>query len=198
MMQPTPLRPDEQVAGGFLYVTLGGEQRELRVLPMAASRKWKQTLADAVRTVIGQVGVSEHAGDVADLLASQSEVMMDLIIAYDADGTLPDREWIDAHATDTECYLALKRVTAATYPFGPEVLRIVPDLLPLLADSLSRGVATGMVAISSLRSTSSAPRSTAGPAPTSTPTSPTSSSRSTSTKRPSAASGKRSRTSSAR
>lgn len=193
MMQPVPLRPDEQVAGGFLYVTLGGQSYELRVLPMAASRKWKQSLADAIRGVVTDVAPSEHVGDVADLLADQAEVMMDLIIAYDTEGTLPEREWIDSHATDRECYESLKRVTAATYPFAPEVLRIVPDLLPLLADSLSRGVATAMVAISSLRSTSSAPPNTDGPRPTSTPTSPTSSSRSTSKKPPSASSKPRSR-----
>ena len=174
MMEPTPLRPDEQVAGGFLYVTLGGEQRELRVLPMAQSRQWKQQLADAVRKVVTEIGVTEHAGDVADLIADQADAMLDLLIAYDVDSKLPDREWLDSHATDTECYVALKRVTAATYPFAPAVLRIVPDLMPLLADSLTRGIATGMVAISSLRSTSSARPSTAGAARTSTPTSPTS------------------------
>lgn len=186
MMQPVPLRPDEQVAGGFLHVVLGGQTYELRVLPMAAARKWKAALADAVRKVVTDIAPVQQVDDVAELLAGQAEVMMDLIIAYDVDGTLPEREWIDNHATDRECYESLKRVTAATYPFAPEVLRIVPDLLPLLADSLSRGIATGMVAISSLRSTSSVPPSTAGARPTSTPTSPTSSSPSTSRKPPSA------------
>ena len=31
MMTPTPLRPDEQVAGGYLVMSLGGQSFELRV-----------------------------------------------------------------------------------------------------------------------------------------------------------------------
>jgi hypothetical protein len=178
MMEPTPLRPDEQVAGGFLVVSLGGKPHQLAVLNMAANRKWTAHLAEVMREVLGNVGPIESADQVADLLAKQAETMMDLLIAYDAagDSVLPDREWIDTHATDTECYQAMKRVTAAAYPFGPDLLRIVPELIPSLAASLSKGVAAGMIAIASSRAMSSSPRSTAGAQPISSPTSPTSSS----------------------
>lgn len=176
--------------GGFLYVTLGSEPYELAVLSMRENRRWTAHLADTVRTVLGKVEPMETADQVADVLASQSEVMMDLLIAYDAAGSkvLPDREWIDTHATDRECYEGMKRVTAAAYPFGPDLLRIVPQFLPMLLEAVKQGsmAATLMLAGSS-RSTSSSPPSTAGRPPTSKRRSLTSKSPSTPTGRRSAA-----------
>lgn len=198
MIAPTPLRPDEQVAGGFLVVTLGGQSFDLPVLPIAANRRWTAHLAETIRGTLGDVGPVSSADQVANLLAKQAETMMDLLRSYDEFGAeafgkpqvLAEREWIDTHATDTECYEAMKRVTAAAYPFGPDLLRIVPELVPMLLSSLTKGVAAATVAMVSSRSTSSSRRSTAGPGASSKPTSPTSSSRSTSRKPRSAASTK--------
>ena len=186
MMEPTPLRPDDQVAGGFIAMRLGGQSYEVRVLSMAANRRWTTHLAEQIKAKLGNLEPIESADQVAQLLADQAETMMDLLISYDRMGAvgskkaLPDRKWIDTHATDTECYEAMKRVTAAAYPFGPDLLRIVPELMPMLMQSLSRGVAAATIAMASSRSMSSSPTSTAsGPPVTSKPVSPTSSSPST-------------------
>ena len=178
MSDPTPLRPDEQVAGGFLYVTLGGQDYRLAVLSIRANREWTALLARDIRTKLGAVGPLVSADQVAEELAKSAETMMDLLIAYDAAGdkVLPDREWIDTHATDTECYTAMKRVTAAAYPFAPDLLRIVPEFIPLLMQSIQNGVAVGTVAIAaSSRSTKRSAPSTAGRRATSKSSSPTSS-----------------------
>ena len=53
MMEPTPLRPDEQVAGGFLVLRLGGESFTAKVLPMALSRKWLETAKSAFVDIKG-------------------------------------------------------------------------------------------------------------------------------------------------
>lgn len=196
MMEPTPLRPDEQVAGGFLVMSLGGKSYEVAVLSMSANRQWTAHLAETIRDVLGTVEPIDSADQVAELMAKQATTMMDLLIAYDAAGSkvLPDRDWIDTHATDTECYEAMKRVTAAAYPFGPDLLRIVPELVPMLMQSLSKGVAAATIAMASSRSTNGSRPSTAGPLASSKPTSPTSSSRSTSRKPRSGAARKPSRT----
>lgn len=193
MIEPTPLRPDDQVAGGFLAMSLGGQSFDVKVLPMAANRKWTAHLAETVQAVLGKNETMTTAEDVAQLVARQAETMMDLLIAYDeaGDKVLPDREWIDTHATDTDCYEALKRVTAAAYPFGPDLLRIAPQVMPLLMQAASRGVA--MAAMARSRSMSSSRPSTAGPRTSSKPTSPTSSSPSTPKPPRSAARRKRSR-----
>ena len=182
MMTPTPLRPDEQVAGGFIGMSLGGQSFVVKVLPMSLSRKW---LVDA-KAAIGRLkGSAEHLDsfeDVADFIAGQSEAMMDLLIAYDAlgDKALPEREWIDTNATDGEVYDGWKRVTAATSPLAQEALRIVPDLVPILVEAFREAVTTGtagaMVAIHSPRHTSGSPPSTDGAPTSSKATSPTSSS----------------------
>lgn len=185
MPEPTPLRPDEQVAGGFVAMRLGGKSFNVKALPMALNRKWTSHLADTMRDVLGHIEPIESADQVARLLAQQATTMMDLLIAYDdlGDKVLPEREWIDTTATDTECYEAMKRVTAAAYPFAPDLLRIVPELVPTLIEGLTpavaKGAAAATIAMASWRSTSGSRPSTAGPLPTSKPTSPTSSLRST-------------------
>lgn len=186
MMEPTPLRPDEQVVGGFLVLRLGGQDFEVKVLPMALSRKW---LAEAKAVVTKMKGTSAELlsfEDVADFLAAQSEAMMDLLLSYDALGNkaLPEREWVDTNATDTECYEGWKRVTAATSPLAQEALRIVPDLLPVLIQAFQKAVSTGtaaaVVAMASSSSTKPSLPSTASPRqPTSKLASRTSSSPST-------------------
>jgi hypothetical protein len=189
MMEPTPLRPDDQVAGGFIVMRLGGQSFEVKVLPIAQSRRW---LADAKTAIVAMKGTAEGLEsfeDVADFIAGQSVAMMDLLISYDRIGVvnggkkaLPDRRWIDTHATDGEVYDAWKRVTAATSPLAQEALRIVPDLVPVLIEAfktaVSRGTAAAVIALSS--STKPTQPSTASePRPTSRRASPTSSSRST-------------------
>ena len=198
MMNPIPLRPDKQVAGGFIAMRLGGQPFEVKVLPMALSRKWLAEAKAAVERMKGTAGDLGSFEDVADFIAGQSEAMMDLLIAYDAlgDKVLPVREWIDSNATDTECYEGWKKVTAATAPLAQEALRIVPDLMPVLIDAFRRavekGTAAAVIAISSPKSTSGSRPSTAGAPASSKPTSPTSSSPSTPRKPRSAAARKRS------
>jgi hypothetical protein len=186
MMEPTPLRPDDQVAGGFLVLRLGGQDFEVKVLPMALSRRWLSDAKSAVSKMKGTAEGLESFEDVADFIVGQSEAMMDLLLSYDALGNkaLPEREWIDTHATDTECYEGWKRVTAATSPLAREVLRIVPDLMPVLIDAfrkaVSKGTAAALIAMSSSKSTKPSPPSTDAEAPpTSKRGSPTSSSPST-------------------
>ena len=53
MMEPTPLRPDEQVAGGFLVLRLGRDSFNVKVLPMRDSRKWLETAKGAIRSMRG-------------------------------------------------------------------------------------------------------------------------------------------------
>jgi hypothetical protein len=184
MMEPTPLRPDDQVAGGFIVMRLGGQSFEVKVLPIALSRKWLGDAKNAVTAMKGTAEGLESFEDVADFIAGQSVAMMDLLLAYDALGnkSLPEREWIDTTATDGEVYDAWKRVTAATSPLAQEALRIVPDLVPVLIEAfktaVSKGTAAAVIALSN--STKPIQPSTASePQPTSKPASPTSSSRST-------------------
>ena len=193
MMQPTPLRPDDQVAGGFIAMPLGGQPFTLKVLPMVHSRQWLAQLQEMVAGMRGTAGELATFEDVVGFVAGQSVVMMDSLLAYDAlgDKALPEREWIDNNATDGEVYEFWKRVTAATAPLAQEGLRIFPTLVPELIEAfrkaVSHGTTTGMIALTSLRPTSSSRRNTVlAHRRQSKPDSPTSSSSSTPAKRRSA------------
>ena len=197
MMDPTPLRPDEQVAGGFIAMPLGGQSHSVKVLPMALSRKWLASAKEQIGSLRGTADMLDSFEDIADFIAGQSEMMLDLLIAYDelGDKVLPDREWLDAHATDRECYDGWKRVTAATSPLAEEALRIVPDLIPILIEAFRKAVSVGTaraVAIHLSRPTNGSQPSTAGAPTTSSPTSPTSSSPSSAKSSRNGASAKRS------
>lgn len=166
--RPTASRPDEQIAAGIIPVELGGQGWSLSVLPIRANREWTALFAQALQAAASDFGGLASVDQFATALASKAEAMMDLLIAYDAIGAkaleqstvLPEREWIDTHATDRECYEALKAVCAAAFPTGPDFLRIAPQLMPAILDALSRGVGMGIAGLSRL--TSSQPRSTAG------------------------------------
>ena len=178
--------------GSFVPITLGGKEFSLRELPRRANREWQAHLTSEVRKAMAASGPLETADEVIQALADSAELMMDLLISYDAAGkawpghtpVLPDREWIDTTATDRECYEAIKKVTGAAYPFGADVLRIVPELRPMILQAVSKGVAAAAIAMAatSSRSTSSARPSTGGDRSTSKLKSPTRSSSPTSTK----------------
>jgi hypothetical protein len=186
MMDPTPLRPPSEVAGGFIAMPLGGQTYTVKVLPMVHSRKWLEQLQQMVATMRGTAGELATFEDVVGFLAGQSVAMMDSLLAYDALGAkaLPERDWIDTNATDGEVYDFWKRVTAATAPLAQEGLRIFPTLVPELVDAfrkaVSQGTTTAMIAITSSKSMSSSLRNTeSARRRRSKPDSPTSSSPST-------------------
>lgn len=196
--------------GAFVSITLGGKEYALAELPRRANREWQKRLTTEVRGRIEEVGPLENADQVIEAVADSAELMMDLLIAYDAigatawsevgdhrDPALPEREWIDTHATDRECYEGWKKVTAAASPFGQEVLRIAPDVIGILVEAMrrgaERGAAAAAISIASSRAMSSSRPSTAGPSTSSSEPSPMSSSPSTPRKPRSAAKRKRSR-----
>jgi hypothetical protein len=133
----------------------------------------------------------ETADEVIEAIAASADLMLDLLLAYDAAAeaatnskpVLPDREWLDTRATDRECYEAIKKVTGVSFPFGADILRIIPEVRPHLLGAVSKGVAAATVGLikTSLPSTSSAPPSTGGDRSSSKRKSPKASSSRTST-----------------
>lgn len=205
-MEPTPLRPAEQVVGGFLRLSLGGKTFEVRDLPLRLSRKWvDEFFRPALAEVVADVQKVDEIDDLVRLLADNPDTEARLLIAWDTiwseaksvPRVLPDFEWWEDNATGTEVYEGVKVVARAAFPKGPDLLRLVPGLLPAIMEAISRGAAAATVAINSLRLTSSSPPSTAGQPTTSKTTSPTRSSSGTSRKPPTAKRSKRSQSSTA-
>ncbi len=154
MEAPTPLRPDEEVAGGYISATLGGQVKRLPVLPRARNREFQKVYADKVRTTIASAGKLDDLEDVIEMMSSSIDEMLDIVLFYDETASLGGREWIDQHATDREIYDLFKQVTHAAHPFGKDLLGLIPDLRSMLLRATIRMAGSA--------STSSSPRSTAG------------------------------------
>ena len=162
--------------GAFVPITLGGKEYALAELPRRANREWQKRLTTEVRSRIEAVGPLEDADQVIAAVADSAELMMDLLIEYDAvgaaawsgvgdhrDPALPEREWIDTHATDRECYEAIKKVAAVSFPFGIDLIRMVPEFMPMLLHAVQRGAtAATLVMMGSSAFTSSSRRNTDG------------------------------------
>lgn len=153
MTAPTPLRPDEEVAGMFVSVTLGGQAKSLPVLPRARNREFQKFYAEKVRSTLKATEELVELDDVINLMANSIDEMMEVVLTYDETESLGSREWVDRHATDREIYEAFKKVTDVAHPFGKDLLAQVPNLSTIL---MRAAMAAGS------RSTSSSPRSTGG------------------------------------
>jgi hypothetical protein len=150
---PTPLRPDEEVAGGYISATLGGQAKSLPVLTRAANRDFQKVYADRVRSTIEATGKLDDLEDVIQMMSSSIDDMLEIVLFYDKTASLGGREWIDNNATDREIYDLFKKVTHAAHPFGQDLLGLIPDLRAMLLRAVIR--------VGS-RSTSSSPPSTGG------------------------------------
>ena len=118
-MEPTPLRPNGEVG---LEVTLGGEAYSLPVLSMRRNREWLGQFSSGLTGIVDGIGQPKTLDEVASSIAGYAERFMDMLIAYDYSKVLPDREWIDTHATDGEVYTAIQKVSEVATPFGSNLL----------------------------------------------------------------------------
>lgn len=153
---PFPLqeRSDEQIASATITVAMGGQVRRLPVLAIDPNERWTEQFTEAIGSQLGGVSGIETLADVSAALGRSTDVLIGLLVAYDASGVLGGREWMRAHATPGEVYEAFKQVTAAAFPFGVDLAKWAPEIRSLLLRAL--------VDEASSRSTKPAPRRTGG------------------------------------
>ena len=131
-MESRSPRPEYLVlAAAPIAVTLGGRERLLPPLSIAANRKWKALLAASVGETWVAFGQADDYGAITGLVAGMTDVMLDLLVAYDTSGALGGRAWIEDNATDAELYAAFKEVVAVAYPPFQDA-RTVPGLAQAL------------------------------------------------------------------
>ena len=98
-------------------VRLGGETYTLRVKTMRAQREWEETL-DVQLVRLLQL-VQSDGDDVEALIRALSESawpFIDLLVSYDAEDVLPDRDTIDSTETEMGLLIALLEVWRAGHP----------------------------------------------------------------------------------
>ena len=117
---PVPERSDEEIASGTIRLALGGQERLLPVLPIARNRVWTAAFAAAIEKQLAEVPQLDTLGDASAAIAGATDMLIDLLVAYDEGGVLGGRDWIENNATAPQVYEAFKAVTAAAFPFGEE------------------------------------------------------------------------------
>lgn len=175
-------------------VTLAGQSYLIAELPSRANREFIVHLKTEIRKRLDHLGSLDTIDDVMDAIADAGDLWVDLLYAYDKAGAeawkevreseavLPDRKWLEDNSTATEQYRAIHKVVTAVFPTMPDLVRLVPEFVPMVMESVTRGVAAAVLALS-LRSTSSSPPSTDGSPTRSNGASPTPSSSHSSTPR---------------
>lgn len=141
--EPTtiPRTEDEKVAAQ-IPVVLGTVTKALRVLSMRESRKWKLGLVNAVGGASGGLARMDlgKTGDLGPLADAAADRILELVIAYDVDGSLGGRDWIEEHATDAQVYAVFRTVLSLSFPFVTDLRTALAELRALgLMDLLSSG-----------------------------------------------------------
>lgn len=152
---PSQPRPDDQVAAGYITLTIGGNPTSIRVLRIRENRPWAAAFQAATDTAIARIGDVEQIADLFAQLAANEDLMIDLLAAYDVDGVLGGKEHIEQNALPRELVDALQQVVQAAFPFGADLMRYVPTIRAVLLQAL-------MEKARSRSSTSGQPRSTGG------------------------------------
>jgi hypothetical protein len=127
-----PERTVDDVLQGIVRLTLGGQPVTLSVLPIRDNRAWKDRANNWLGAVLPQLEAPDATrASIIAFLSGMTEMQLELLYAYDKAGVLPDRGWVEEHATETELLVALLGVLAAAFPFvatALDVLRSAPDL----------------------------------------------------------------------
>jgi len=174
---PAP-RTDEQVAFGVIPCRVGRELRYMRTLKIRQAPAWKDLLG---RTLVGRVAgfdlpalVSGNGGKAIEALIGLgnlgSEVVLELVVAYDRDGALGGSEWLGENADDLEVYAIFRQILAVHYPFARDVLSLTGAVAGLMASGAQETVRELLSdASSSTPSSSNGPSPSGAPAPTRSP-----------------------------
>lgn len=133
-----PAARESEAFDGLITVRLGGVDKGLRPLPITKNRAWKARLAERIRGALDGFEARDWPG-IYTLAAGLVDEQVELLIAYDVEGRLGGREWIEANATEREIYEAFKAILEEAFPPLADARRfprLVGELLPqLLASS---------------------------------------------------------------
>lgn len=152
-----PKRSAEDIVAGNVRLLLGvgKDQREviLPVLPISGNRIWKEHFNRVILGVLPSLSSDLSGGAMLNLLTGMTDQQLELLVAYDTSGRLPDQQWIEDHVSEPQLLTLLLGVTAAAFPLAATAIELVRESSDLQT----------MVRLAFLRSMSSVPPNTDGP-----------------------------------
>ena len=138
----TDLRPEEAIAFGYIPCRFEGETKLLRTRKLASAREWKGKFARSIGGTIAEFNVPGRGGadsieGIAKLGNLGSDLILDLVLDYDARGDLGGREWLEEHADDREVYTVLRAVLDVHFPFVKDVMGAMRELGRIMGETPS-------------------------------------------------------------
>ena len=119
-------RTEDLGVAQVLPISVGGKSVVLRTLSSDESDVWLRRLTGAVDIELGDV---EGTGEgLAHLLGLSAHAGLELIAAYDIDGTLGDHANLGARMTKREVHDAVDAMAVAEDPFGEGAARLVDEV----------------------------------------------------------------------
>ncbi len=144
MPELTPAEEEAILTRAGIRIVLGGHESmwppHHRSQPRVEEGAWPRRSASARCLVAGS---AEDWTELIATVAAMSSQHIELLVAYDEDGSLGGAEWIAAHATEREVWTGLKAVLDEAFPQIAELLRrcrrpsCIPTVLQLLESSTS-------------------------------------------------------------
>ncbi len=113
------LRNEEAALSGLLTLRIGGQSFDVPTLKIKQSRKWKSDVSVALGSAVSRISdVADTNADWLRPLANvPTDIMLDLVLAYDVKNVMGGRKWLEENADDREVWEALQQMLGATFPF---------------------------------------------------------------------------------
>ena len=122
-------RPAGDILSRSVRITLGSIEYVLPELTSGPNREWKR---QAKAATIAELEGLERSGDdiasILDVLDTNTDAYLDLLISYDQSGVLPPRDVLDATAYDDEIEEAARRVWLFANPKAARLAGLTMDV----------------------------------------------------------------------
>jgi hypothetical protein len=127
-------RSPEDVLAGVLRIAVGGAEKLVPTLPIAATREWQKSLGHGASGF--DVPVSDDdwtAAKVAEFSGLSIDTILDMVVSYDRTGALGGREWLEANADPSQLYAAAVQMAEVAFPFATDVPVLLAGLVTIRA-----------------------------------------------------------------
>ena len=112
-------RTEEEVVTGLLRISIGGVVKMMPTLKAKWIDTWGELVAASAEGAPKPLG-EWTMQDVARLSGQTVRRVIDLIVAYDREGALGGREWLEEHADPQELHAALVQMMGNAYPLADD------------------------------------------------------------------------------
>ena len=112
-------RSPEDILAGVLRIAVGGVEKQVPTLPIAANREWQERLSSGPGAFKMPVKDDDWtAAMVAEFTGLSTDALLDAVVAYDETGALGGRDWLEQHADPAQLYAALTQMAEVAFPFA--------------------------------------------------------------------------------